>query len=33
VAAVVSYIRSSWGNKGNLVSGVEVARSRAVPLD
>ncbi|MES2537571.1 MAG: cytochrome c [Pseudomonadota bacterium] len=33
VAAVVSYIRSSWGNQGALVSAVEVGRSRAVPLD
>jgi mono/diheme cytochrome c family protein len=33
VAAVVSYIRSSWGNKRALVSEVEVTRSRAVPLD
>jgi mono/diheme cytochrome c family protein len=33
VAAVVSYIRTSWGNKGTLVSPVEVARFRGVPIE
>ncbi|MBC7499401.1 MAG: c-type cytochrome [Herminiimonas sp.] len=31
VAAVVSYVRSSWGNQGALVSPVEVGRLRSVP--
>ncbi|PUA19313.1 cytochrome c [Glaciimonas sp. PCH181] len=31
VAAVVSYIRSSWGNNAALVSPVQVSRYRAVP--
>lgn len=33
VAAVVSYIRSSWGNRAEQVSSVEVSRYRTVPLD
>lgn len=33
VAAVVSYIRNAWGNRGGLVSPEEVARYRSVPLD
>lgn len=33
VAAVVSYIRTSWGNKGSMVSPVEVAQYRTVPAD
>lgn len=33
VAAVVSYIRNSWGNKAGLVSAQEVNRYRAIPLD
>ncbi|HWW04015.1 cytochrome c [Collimonas sp.] len=33
VAAVVSYIRNSWGNKAPVVSASEVNRYRAVPLD
>ena len=33
VAAVVSYIRSSWGNDGGLVSPVEVGRLRGAPLE
>ncbi|AMO96819.1 cytochrome c family protein [Collimonas fungivorans] len=33
VAAVVSYIRNSWGNKAPIVSAAEVNRYRAVPLD
>ncbi|SNS79181.1 Cytochrome c, mono- and diheme variants [Noviherbaspirillum humi] len=33
VAAAVSYIRTSWGNSGDLVSAPEVARHRAVNLD
>jgi mono/diheme cytochrome c family protein len=33
VAAVVSYIRNSWGNKAPVVSAAEVNRYRAVPLD
>ena len=33
VAAVVSYIRNAWGNKAVLVSPVEVARYRGIPLD
>jgi mono/diheme cytochrome c family protein len=32
-AAVVSYIRNAWGNQASLVSPVEVARYRGVPLD
>ncbi|HEY5799600.1 MAG TPA: cytochrome c [Burkholderiaceae bacterium] len=33
VAAVVSYIRTSWGNNGSLVSPVEVGRHRSAPTD
>jgi mono/diheme cytochrome c family protein len=33
VAAVVSYMRNSWGNNGALVSPNEVARNRAVPVE
>jgi len=33
VAAVVSFIRASWGNNGSLVSEVEVGRSRGTPLE
>lgn len=33
VAAVVSYVRNSWGNQGGLVSAAEVNRYRSVPLD
>jgi mono/diheme cytochrome c family protein len=32
VAAVVSYMRNSWGNKAPLVSPVEVSRYRGAPL-
>lgn len=33
VAAVVSYIRQSWGNQAGFVSPVEVNRYRSAPLD
>lgn len=33
VAAVVSYIRNSWGNTATLVSTSEVNRYRSVPID
>lgn len=33
VAAVVSYIRSSWGNAAESVSPIEVGRYRTVPID
>ncbi|HZX25663.1 MAG TPA: cytochrome c [Telluria sp.] len=33
VAAVVSYLRASWGNKANPVDAREVNRYRSVPLD
>jgi mono/diheme cytochrome c family protein len=33
VAAVVSYIRTSWGNDGALVSAVEVSRLRGAPAE
>ncbi|WP_292932703.1 cytochrome c [Noviherbaspirillum sp.] len=33
VAAVVSYIRTSWGNKGGLVSPIVVGRSRGAPIE
>lgn len=33
VAAVVSYIRNSWGNRAPMVSPVQVGRYRAVPID
>lgn len=33
IASVVSYIRVSWGNKGDVVSQNEVARSRGAPID
>jgi mono/diheme cytochrome c family protein len=33
VAAVVSYIRMSWGNKGGLVSPVDVSRFRGTPAE
>lgn len=33
IAAVVSYVRNSWGNQGALVSGGQVNNLRAVTLD
>jgi mono/diheme cytochrome c family protein len=33
VAAVVSYIRNAWGNRAELVSPVDAARYRGIPLD
>ncbi|MDB5798597.1 MAG: cytochrome c [Paucimonas sp.] len=33
VAAVVSYVRTSWGNGGGLVLPSEVAKSRTVPVE
>ena len=33
VAAVVSYLRASWGNHANPVTALEVNRYRSVPLD
>jgi mono/diheme cytochrome c family protein len=33
VAAVVSFIRNSWGNHAGLVSSIEVSRYQAVPPD
>ncbi|TCS34777.1 mono/diheme cytochrome c family protein [Paucimonas lemoignei] len=33
IAAVASYIRMSWGNKGSLVSSVEVGRFRGAPVE
>jgi mono/diheme cytochrome c family protein len=33
VAAVVSYVRNSWGNSAPLVSPIQVSRYRAVPGD
>ena len=33
VAAVVTYIRVSWSNRGSPVTAVEVARARGVPAD
>lgn len=33
VAAVVSYIRTSWGNRGSLVSPFEVSRVRGAPIE
>lgn len=33
VAALVSYVRNSWGNQGGFVSASEVNRYRSVPLD
>jgi mono/diheme cytochrome c family protein len=33
VAAVVSYVRNSWGNRAGLVSPVEVDRFRSAPVD
>lgn len=33
IAAVVSYIRNSWGNEGSFVSSVEVGRLRGAPLE
>lgn len=33
VAAVVSYVRNSWGNRAGFVSPSEVNRYRSVPLD
>lgn len=33
VAAVVSYLRTSWGNKARPVTAAEVNRNRSVPLD
>ncbi len=33
VAAIVSYVRNSWGNHAGLVSPLEVDRFRSVPVD
>lgn len=33
IAAVVSYIRTHWGNQGAMVSPIEVARSRGAPIE
>jgi mono/diheme cytochrome c family protein len=33
VAAVVSYVRASWGNGARMVTPAEVNGYRAVPLD
>ena len=33
VAAVVTYMRQSWGNRGTAVSPVDVAKYRSVPTD
>lgn len=33
VAAIVSYARTAWGNKGSMVSAIEVGRARGVPVD
>jgi mono/diheme cytochrome c family protein len=33
IAAVVTYIRQSWGNRASAVSHADVARYRAVPLE
>ncbi|HUN93296.1 MAG TPA: cytochrome c [Burkholderiaceae bacterium] len=33
VAAVVSYVRRSWGNRGGMTRAIDVARARGVPLD
>jgi mono/diheme cytochrome c family protein len=33
VAAVVSYVRNSWGNRAGFVSPVEVDRFRSAPPD
>jgi mono/diheme cytochrome c family protein len=32
-AAVLSYVRASWGNAAPMVTPAEVNRYRAVPLD
>jgi mono/diheme cytochrome c family protein len=33
IAAVVSYIRGTWGNNGNIVTPSEVNKYRSVPID
>jgi len=33
IAAVLSYVRNSWGNKGAIVTSAEVNHYRTVPLD
>jgi mono/diheme cytochrome c family protein len=33
VAAVVTYMRQSWGNRGTAVSAADVAKYRSVPVD
>jgi len=33
VAAIVTYIRQSWGNRAGAVSAGEVSRSRGIPSD
>jgi mono/diheme cytochrome c family protein len=33
MAALVSYVRNSWGNQGGFVSASDVNRYRSVPLD
>jgi mono/diheme cytochrome c family protein len=32
-AAVISYVRASWGNAASEVTAAQVNRYRAVPLD
>jgi len=33
IAAVVTYVRQSWGNHAAAVSAADVARYRSVPLE
>lgn len=33
IAAVVSYVRTAWGNQGAVVSGFDVSRLRGAPMD
>jgi mono/diheme cytochrome c family protein len=33
VAAVVSFVRNAWGNRGGLVTAADVDRYRALPAD
>jgi mono/diheme cytochrome c family protein len=33
IAAVVSYVRTAWGNRGAVVSSFEVGRLRGAPAE
>jgi mono/diheme cytochrome c family protein len=33
VAALLSYLRNSWGNHGSMVSSAQISRYRSVPIE